>query len=99
MCLLTPPEDELLLDQPMLPPRFCKKQEKLETSMVEFHEAFGQILSNLRVLEDPKYSEGLLGWKGVYAVNMDKFNLWGGLYPLATHLVLPDVFDFSQSTY
>ena len=76
------PEDELLLGPAYATAKILQKTGmKLDDfDVIEFHEAFaGQILSNLRVLEDPKYSEGLLRWKGaVGAVNMDKFNLWGG---------------------
>merc|ERR1712179_309673 len=51
-----------------------------DISVLEYHEAFaGQILANLRALDSERFCTTEMGRKEkVGAVDMDKFNLWGG---------------------
>lgn len=48
--------------------------------VIEFHEAFaGQILSNIKALASDEFAQAHLGRKkAVGAINMDRFNKWGG---------------------
>ena len=75
-------EQELLLGPAYAVSRLLKRQkvELKDIDVLEFHEAFaGQILSNLKALASDEFAQqNLERDKAVGAVDMDKFNLWGG---------------------
>jgi len=76
------PKDQLLLSPAYVTPVVLKKAglKLSDVSVLEYHEAFaGQILANLKALESDKFCQDHMGLKEkVGAVDMDKFNKWGG---------------------
>lgn len=58
-----------------------------DIDVFEFHEAFaGQILANLNALNSDYFAQKYLNRSSkVGEIPMDKFNLWGGQFPLLTN--------------
>lgn len=75
-------EDELLLGPAYAVSTLLAKtgMKLADFDVIEFHEAFaGQILSNLRALASDEFAREKLGRnEAVGAVDMEKFNRWGG---------------------
>jgi len=76
------PKDQLLLGPAYASPLVMDKAGLTlkDIDVFELHEAFaGQILANLRALDSERFCTTEMGRKEkVGAIDMDKFNLWGG---------------------
>jgi acetyl-CoA acyltransferase len=78
----TDPKEQLLLGPAYATPDVLGKANLSlsDIDVFEFHEAFaGQVLANLKALNDEAFCKDNLGLKGkVGEIPMDKLNLWGG---------------------
>lgn len=78
----TDPKEQLLLGPAYATPKVLGMAglKASDIDVFEFHEAFaGQILANLNALDSDKFCTENIGLKSkIGALDMDKFNLWGG---------------------
>jgi len=76
------PREQLLLGPAYATPKVLEKAglSLSDIDVFEFHEAFaGQIMANLAAMDSDSFCQENMGRKGkVGALDMDKFNLWGG---------------------
>ncbi|KJE95862.1 trifunctional protein [Capsaspora owczarzaki ATCC 30864] len=76
------PKDQLLLGPAYATPKVLAKAglSLKDIDVIEFHEAFaGQILANIKALDSDYFCKTEMGLQGKYgALDMNKFNLWGG---------------------
>ena len=76
------PKDQLLLGPAYATPRILDRAGLTlkDISVIEFHEAFaGQILANLKALDSDYFAQHYMGRSHKFgALDLNKFNLWGG---------------------
>jgi len=76
------PKDQLLLGPAYATPVVldAMKLRISDVSVLEYHEAFaGQILANVKAMDSDYFAQNVMGRKEkVGAIDMSKFNLWGG---------------------
>jgi acetyl-CoA acyltransferase len=75
------PKEQLLLGPAYATPQILKRAglTLADIDVFEYHEAFaGQILANLAAMESESFCQEFMGHGAVGAIDMSKFNLWGG---------------------